>query len=123
MGRLVSFGPGLDFLYRTVIAELFRRERRPLLPVQIPAVLGEGFSPEVGDIVDGILPRLEEMNPDQKTTCVLGGEDTTVVAAIARELAGRKYDVTVVNPLIGMARLVSVVNPFSMPSATTGGVL
>jgi hypothetical protein len=96
--RLVP--PGLEALYRAVVAEVFRRERRPLLPVEVPALLQQGFSPDVGTLVQGIEPALGT------GPAVLGGEDGAVVAAVARVLEECGHEVSVVDPLAGLERLV-----------------
>ncbi|MGB9724418.1 MAG: hypothetical protein ACP5OO_08105 [Chloroflexia bacterium] len=94
-----SFPPGLELLYRLLIAEAFRRERRVLLPVQVPVLLAEGRPADVAPLLENVVPHLSR-------PAVLGGEDEAVVVAVADALRRRGHEVWVVDPLHGLERLV-----------------
>ncbi len=110
-GEVASFGPagmddpqavlpGLETLYRTVVAAVFRQERRPLLALEVPALLHEGHTADVSALLRGLDPFLGA------GPVVLGGEDSAVVAALARALQERSHEVAIVDPLAGLERLV-----------------
>lgn len=94
-----SVPPGLEALYRLVVAEAFRRERRVLLPAQVPALLAEGWPVDESLLLENVVLHLEG-------PAVLGGEDEAVVAAVAEALCRRGYEVAVVDPLFGLERLL-----------------
>lgn len=94
-----SVSPGLEALYRLVVAEAFRRERRVLLPVQAPALLADGWPADISFLLEGIVLHLEG-------PAVLGGEDEVVVDAVTGALRQRGYEVAVVDPLFGLERLL-----------------
>ena len=100
MDEPVSFPPGLDRVYRGVVAQVFRQERRALLPIEVPAMLQAGLSFSVDDLVEGVAARLEQR------PAVLGGEDDVVVGAVATALEGLGHEVALVDPLAGLERLV-----------------
>ncbi len=91
--------PGLELLYRLVVAEALRRERRVLLPVQVPDLLTENWTADVTPLLGGITLHLEG-------PAVLGGEDEAVVAAVAEALRREGHEVAVVDPLLGLERLL-----------------
>jgi len=94
-----SFPPGLEPLYRRAIAEAFHQERRVLLPAQVPALLAEGRPVEVAPLLEGLACRLDR-------PALLGGEDEVATAAVASALRRQGYEVTVVDPLRGLERLL-----------------
>jgi len=125
--EVAAFGPGgmedptrlpagLEPLYRATIAELFRAEGRPLLPLQVPALFRSGLPVEVASLLEGIVPFLggpcPELCPERsrresrRGPAALGGEDDAVVAAVAAALRERGHEATVVDPLAGLERLV-----------------
>lgn len=92
--------PGLETLYRVVIAEVFEQERRALLAVEVPALLAAGRPVNMSGLLAEVAPVLGA------GPVVLGGEDEAVVVAVAESLRQRGYEVAVVDPLVGMERLV-----------------
>ncbi len=94
-----SFPPGLDPLYRQIVAEAFRRERRVLLPVQVPDLLAENWAADISLLLRGITLHL-------KGPAVLGGENEAVVAAVVEALRRQGHEVVVVDPLLGLERLL-----------------
>jgi hypothetical protein len=94
---------GLEPLYRAVVAARFRRERRALLPVQVPALLKEDEPADVTPLLEAILPLLNGY------PVVLGGEDDVITAALATVLRKQGHEVAVVDPLAGMERLVRAI--------------
>ncbi len=95
-----TLAPGLEALYRAVVAERFRRQRRALLPAEVPALLREGEPVDVTTLLVGILPLLAGR------PAILGGEDGAVTAALAAALGERGHEVGVVDPLDGLERLL-----------------
>lgn len=95
-----AFRPGLETLYRAIIAEVFERERRALLAVEVPALLAAGRPANVSGLLAKVAPALGA------DPVVLGGEDEAVVSAAAEALRQMGYEVAVVDPLTGMERLV-----------------
>lgn len=112
---------GLDPLYRTIIRQYFQQERRPLLPVQVPALLREGFPFEEAGLLNPIVPHLEE------GPVLLGGEDAVVNAALARALEGQGHPVQLAEPLDGLERLACAAAPLAggsqPPEPPKGGLL
>lgn len=101
-----AFSPGLEVLYRRVVAEVFRRERRVLLPVQVPALLASEAHGQVSLRPADVSPLLETVVLHLGGPAVLGGEDEVVVAVAAEALRRQGYEVAVVNPLLGLERLL-----------------
>lgn len=92
--------PGLETLYRAVVAERFHRERRTLLPAEVPALLREGAPVDPSALLPTIRPLLDGR------PVALGGEDGAVNAALAAALRAGGHAVDLVDPLAGLERLV-----------------
>jgi len=95
-----AFRPGLETLYRAVIAEIFGQERRALLPVEVPALLAAGRPVDVSGLLAEIAPHLAA------DPVVLGGEDEAVVSAVATALREAGHETATADALAGMERLV-----------------
>jgi hypothetical protein len=123
---------GLEPLYRSVIAEVFQKERRPLLPLQVPGLLREGYPLPVEMLLDQISRFLPASGgaalgkdeglpegPDAPTKTgpisagapgkgvVLGGEDDVVVQALVQTLTEQGHTVIVADPLEGLEKLLA----------------
>ncbi len=95
--------PGLELLYRSAITSFFQKERRPLLPPQVPALWAQGFLPDVAPLLDHVEPLLDGR------PIVLGGEDDVVARAVAAALQEKGREVSVIDPLAGAERLIQAI--------------
>lgn len=102
-----SLSGGLEPLYRQVIAEIYARERRVLLPQQVPDLLAEGYPFEVTDLLRNLLaqPIVVKELAQAGTGLLLGGEDGAILDALSSGLRQRGYAVERADPLQGLERL------------------
>lgn len=101
-----SVPPGLEALYRLAVAEAFRRERRVLLPVQVPALLTAGTYGHASLRPNDVSLLLSNVVLCLEGPAVLGGEDEAVVGVVAEALRQQGHEVAVVDPLLGLERLL-----------------
>ena len=106
MAEPQALASGLDPLYRAVVADLFRRQHRVLLPAEVPALFQEGHPPDVAPLLESVAPLLDG------SPVALGGEDDAVVAAVAAALRQQGHEVVVVDPLAGLELLVRAIGGF-----------
>ncbi len=120
--EVASFGPqemgepkvipgGLEPLYLAVVGDLFRQERRPLLPVQVPPLLEEGWPLPEGNWLPATLPA-------SPGPLLLAAEDEVVGQAIGRTLIGQGYEVVFPNPLDGLERLAVAAGLLPVPGGS-----